>query len=168
MDQWIAKAQELLNLVLRNRTSMGETIGLGLAGFIAMVILFKWAGRAAGMRDVPAWRRLAALVVGLALLMASAVAVSLYIAPRFDNQAGSMFLVAAPVFTAVIIAVPLQMLTLRCKFFEALIGFVAALIAGFLVITAGGMIIDAVHAGKKQTSVIQKDQETIDAIINKK
>ena len=120
-------------------------LGLGAAGCF---FIMKLSAAALGMKAT-GWPRVAAVfVLGLALIVAVAGAVQLYLVPRLPEAlAARLVLIGAMVLAVAVVAVPVQCKMQHGSYLQGLIAWLLGIAAGCLIALLASGVLGAARAG---------------------
>ncbi len=110
--------------------------------------------------------RLLATGVGLAVVLAAAIAVRLYVIPRIENEtARTVAFIGLTILACLLVAVPLQARLLRAPYFGVLVQFILALLLGYVTILLIDGVLSAWEGGTSQNEEIEERREQINRLL---
>ncbi len=166
MSEWIAECQKLIELTM-GHSGFWTQIVIGLIVLLTLVVVMKLITKAFKGRRHGWWRHLLAAIIGIGLIMASAVATSLYIIPKVDISLKIPFLFGIPVVVALLLAIPIQSLVLKLKYARAFIAFGSGVIACYLVLLLCNSTIESFDLGSKGVGSAKDRKASIDKVLGR-
>lgn len=170
MELWKDEAWRIVNLVFGNSTDQVERwVMVGVAA-LALIVVMRFAGSATGLTD-PGWvLRVLALVFGVGSMLAGEVAANLYALPALKSaEMQHVAAIAAPILGVLLVGIPLQMLTMKARYGQALLSFGAAAIVAVLLAIGAKAALGSVRTGRQETEgLLERQSETRDFLRNMK
>jgi hypothetical protein len=162
MELWTSEAWKIVNLVLGNPADQLERWIMIGVGALALIAVMRFAGSATGLAD-PGWiLRVVALGFGVGSMLAAEVAAHLYALPALKSaDLQRVAVIVAPILGALLVGIPLQMLTLKARYGQALLAFAAAAIVAVLLAMGARAVLASFRTGRQETeSLLQRQSET--------
>jgi hypothetical protein len=165
MNVWLADLNRLVDVLTRHpSTPMEKGFIVGLA-----CVVTPWVfGRVAAGARIPnadPFRCFVAVAFGTAAMLASTIAVERYV-PGVGGRALKPWLPAiAATLAGLVVAVPFTALWMRAKYFEAIVPWLASLVACVVVVFLVGAAFDACATGKKGSKRVPKRKPDLEQIL---
>jgi chromate transport protein ChrA len=162
MQSWLRALDELLTFLAHNPHSPTEKwIVVGVTAFFAIIIFGLVASMMRIANSDPA-RSTGIVVLGGLLMMLAAIAAKRYLAPMTSSGLAPWLPLAAAILTLLVAVIPISCLWQRSKYGEALMAWVATLVAAVIAVFLITAIYDAVMSGKKDASGAKRRNREIE------
>jgi hypothetical protein len=168
MKPWLNEAQALLQGLLGPAESALETGILVAVALLVALVMMKVMGSATNNLHSALGSNALVLVLAVALPLAAAVAVRLYVFPKApeDSTAHWATLGAAAAAFALVVA-PAMSLLQRVKYLTALISLLVTGAVCALSVTGARTAYGAIHGGKGQMQQIEKRAKDVQETLSK-
>ena len=131
MNVWLQEAVKILDGLREHTGSTVELALMSLVGLVVFLIMMKITGRAVRNDNAEVTSNMAVLIIGAVLVMATVIALRLYVVPRVSNDTLAAWLLPAAIVAAVLgLVTPLLALIQRTGYFAALLMVSASLVLG--------------------------------------
>ena len=169
MNTWLKTGDQVVRMLFGDPQGQVEYLALVIGGTIVLLAMMEWMGKSAGVANRGLIRRLLCAVVGLAVGLAAAAAVVLYLFPEFASETIRLaLLIVVPIVAVAVIAVPLQMIILRSSYSGAAVMFISSAVVAAILVTLCAAVLDAVRGGERESKLMKKRSELVDAVIGDK
>jgi len=163
---WQQKLAEFVEIALRHPSSQGAAALRLVLGFVGFLLVMRFTARGLRSEDAGWPRRICAVALGVAIMLAAATATSLYVVPAVRLPFPPGILIAAGATLALlVVAIPVQTWILRGKYGGTLAAFVAGLAAFFMIVVLLNSLSASARQGSKDFNKVRRRTGEINEVM---
>ena len=165
MNAWLMEAARILNLTLSHPLNSQNGLIVAAAALLTLLIMLRVSGAAVGLENCGWARQITAVVLGLALVLGVAVAMSFYLDPLVgDPEERILTRIVVLALAVLVLVIPLLRIVLRGHYGQVLVACGLATVTALLVVGAVKAMLAAVADSelgleriKKRTIMMDQD-----------